>query len=271
MQTVCPKCKTLNPLSNTLCGTCGASLDSARVVREVGSSSPAPAPAMICRHCGASNPLQSTRCSRCGKGLARGREPAKAFTTPLAVGLTIATVIAVYNSSHSTVAFLLDFALWWAIAAFGGWLTRPSWRRAAPVGVAVLLYGSVFGLQLRALADLCSGSLEQVWLAAYLQRVEEANKDNDAFARATYGGDITPLVESAHARYVSQLQVSPPRCLATMQRLASSEFYYQWKGFEALTGGDYDQAEALILKSIEARQSAVEEIDRLAGQEASEK
>ena len=34
MQTVCPKCNTLNPISNQFCGNCGASLESANVVQE---------------------------------------------------------------------------------------------------------------------------------------------------------------------------------------------------------------------------------------------
>lgn len=35
MQTVCPKCKSLNPLSSKFCGECGGSLESARIAQEV--------------------------------------------------------------------------------------------------------------------------------------------------------------------------------------------------------------------------------------------
>lgn len=37
MQTVCPECKSLNPLSSKFCGECGASLESARIAQEVTS------------------------------------------------------------------------------------------------------------------------------------------------------------------------------------------------------------------------------------------
>jgi hypothetical protein len=35
MQAVCPECNTLNPISNQFCGSCGASLETAKVVQQI--------------------------------------------------------------------------------------------------------------------------------------------------------------------------------------------------------------------------------------------
>lgn len=37
MQSVCPECSTANPASNAFCGSCGASLEGAKIYEEVGA------------------------------------------------------------------------------------------------------------------------------------------------------------------------------------------------------------------------------------------
>jgi hypothetical protein len=40
MKAVCPECNALNPIGNDFCGICGASLESAKVVRVAGEVQP---------------------------------------------------------------------------------------------------------------------------------------------------------------------------------------------------------------------------------------
>ena len=107
----------------------------------------------VCPACGTATGKRQKRCPACGTRLPRV-EQKRVFLIPLMVGLIGGIVGAAYSYYRGALPIRVAFAavgdagVWWAVAAFITWLVRPSWRRAAALGAAVLLTAIVFGVYL---------------------------------------------------------------------------------------------------------------------------
>lgn len=176
---VCVECGAKNPAKYAYCYSCGSSLPTLRATTTEESDAPERT-GIVCPKCRSANREGYQYCAHCGFRLDRRYEPKKALVVPLFLGAVGGLVGAVFSYSRGAlpmrVAFaaVFDFGIWWAIAAAIAWLMRPSWRRAAPVAVAVVLTATVAG------AYLCI----QYWTGQSLAYIELPAADSQPTARS---------------------------------------------------------------------------------------
>ena len=147
---VCSECGAKNPDDYRFCFSCGRPLPDRAEAPPDQAGTPIRA-GVICPKCQAANPEEYLYCKQCGTRLRRRPEPKKALVVPLVIGVIGGIVGGAYSYGRGALPIRVAFAavgdagVWWAVAAFITWLVRPSRRRAAALGSAVLMTTIVFG------------------------------------------------------------------------------------------------------------------------------